>query len=142
MLMLAVLMLMMLMPAVGRAGACQGCGCSCARGRLPAAGRLPQCAANCARRRLGARWHGTRSSHLHRRSSAAGEPLSDEEVTTAHYDKVCQLQRLAFKHIPQLRELALAHCGAVEKRDSLKRFLQSLSEEQLRFLVRRGGAPP
>jgi intron-binding protein aquarius len=56
-------------------------------------------------------------------------------VTTSHYEKVTQLQRLAFKHIPALRELALANCGAVEKRDSLKRFLAALSEEQLRFLV-------
>lgn len=56
-------------------------------------------------------------------------------MTTSHYEKVTQLQRLAFKHIPALRELALANCGGVEKRDSLKRFLAALSEEQLRFLV-------
>jgi hypothetical protein len=70
----------------------------------------------------------------------AGEPLGEEDVTSAHYERVCQLQRLAFKHIPQLRELALANCGAVEKRDSLRLFLQALSEEQLRFLVGSGAA--
>lgn len=33
------------------------------------------------------------------------------QVTAAHYEKVQQLQRLLFKHVPKLRELALANCG-------------------------------
>jgi intron-binding protein aquarius len=37
---------------------------------------------------------------------------------------VCQLQRLFFKHWPGLKELALANCGTVEKRDNLKRALR------------------
>ena len=36
---------------------------------------------------------------------------AEEDVTTAHYEKVQQLQRLFFRHIPKLRELALANCG-------------------------------
>ena len=31
--------------------------------------------------------------------------------------QVCQLQRLMFKHWPQLKELALSNCGSVEKRE-------------------------
>lgn len=40
-----------------------------------------------------------------------GDPLGEEEVTAAHYERVQQLQRLFFKHVPKLRELALANCG-------------------------------
>lgn len=29
----------------------------------------------------------------------------------AHYEHVQQVQRLFFKHVPKLRELALANCG-------------------------------
>lgn len=43
-----------------------------------------------------------------------GEPLSEEDVTAAHYERVQQLQRLFFKHVPKLRELALANCGTGE----------------------------
>ncbi len=50
---------------------------------------------------------------------------------------MCQLQRLVFKHWPQLKELALSNCGAVEKRDTLRRYLTALSEDELRFLVTR-----
>ena len=40
-----------------------------------------------------------------------GDPLSEDEVTASHYERVQQLQRLFFKHVPKLRELALANCG-------------------------------
>ena len=38
-------------------------------------------------------------------------------MTSLHYEKVCQLQRLMYKHWPQLKELALSNCGTVEKRE-------------------------
>ena len=50
---------------------------------------------------------------------------------------MCQLQRLAFKHWPQLKELALSNCGTVEKRDALRRHLSALTEDELRSLVTR-----
>ena len=37
-----------------------------------------------------------------------GDPLAQEDVTAAHYERVQQLQRLFFKHVPKLKELALA----------------------------------
>lgn len=46
-----------------------------------------------------------------------GDPQPEEEVTSLHYDKVCQLQRLMYKHWPKLKELALSNCGTVEKRE-------------------------
>uniref|UniRef100_A0A7S3R311 Intron-binding protein aquarius n=1 Tax=Dunaliella tertiolecta TaxID=3047 RepID=A0A7S3R311_DUNTE len=60
-----------------------------------------------------------------------GEALTDEDVTQAHYEKVCQLQRLLFKHWPKLHDLALANCGTVEKREVLRRHLASMSHEDL-----------
>ncbi|KAL4443940.1 hypothetical protein ABPG75_011677 [Micractinium tetrahymenae] len=66
-----------------------------------------------------------------------GDPLGEEEVTAAHYDRVQQLQRLFFKHVPKLRELALANCGTVEKREVLRKELAALAPEELKFLVTR-----
>ncbi len=43
-----------------------------------------------------------------------GEPLSEEDITAVQYEKLQQLQRLFFKHVPKLRELALANCGTCE----------------------------
>ncbi|EFJ49751.1 hypothetical protein VOLCADRAFT_104194 [Volvox carteri f. nagariensis] len=75
-----------------------------------------------------------------------GDPLTDDDVTTAHYEKartrgrmeVCQFQRLCFKHwahVESLHELALSNCGAVEQRDNLRRHLSAISTDQLRHLV-------
>ena len=46
-----------------------------------------------------------------------------------------QVQRLFFKHVPKLRDLALANCGSVEKRDTLRKYLNLLQPEELKFLV-------
>jgi intron-binding protein aquarius len=64
-----------------------------------------------------------------------GASLSDEDMMTAHYDRLQRLQRLAFKHVPELRELALSHCAAIEKRPALLRHLQSLSSDKLAHLA-------
>ncbi|KAG2449906.1 hypothetical protein HYH02_000012 [Chlamydomonas schloesseri] len=67
-----------------------------------------------------------------------GEPLTDDEVNATHYEKVCQFQRLCFKHwqgVEVMQELALSNCGAVESRENLRRHLAALSGEQVRELV-------
>lgn len=46
-----------------------------------------------------------------------------------------QVQRLFFKHVPKLRDLALANCGSVEKTDTLRKYLNLLQPEELKFLV-------
>ena len=74
-------------------------------------------------------------NHLTRDPCTAGVPLSDDDVTAQHYTRVQQLQRLLFKHHPQLRDLALANCGAVGKRRALQAALEGLGEEVLRHLV-------
>ena len=46
-----------------------------------------------------------------------------------------QVQRLFFKHVHKLRDLALANCGSVEKRGTLRKYLNLLEPEELKFLV-------
>ena len=65
----------------------------------------------------------------------SGESLTDADVTASHYEKVQQLQRLAFRHIPKLKPLALSNCGTVEKRAVLKEHLAQLSLPELQTLV-------
>ena len=64
-----------------------------------------------------------------------GTQLTDDEFASAHYDRLQQLQRLAFKHIPALRELALSSCGSIEKRQALTRHLQALTTADLSRLA-------
>lgn len=64
-----------------------------------------------------------------------GDPQSEEDVVLQQYDRVQQFQRLAFAHIPKLRELSLLHCGAVSARESLLKYLSLLSPEELRHLA-------
>ena len=66
-----------------------------------------------------------------------GDALPEEAVTSAHYERLQALQRLFFKHVPKLRELSLANCGALEKRDVLARELKALTPEELAALVTR-----
>jgi hypothetical protein len=49
--------------------------------------------------------------------------------------QVSQLQRLFFKHWPQLYDLALANCAAACAPDGLRRALRQLQGEELRQLV-------
>eukprot|EP00850_Spirogloea_muscicola_P023959 SM000413S15642 [mRNA] locus=s413:13687:24995:+ [translate_table: standard] len=64
-----------------------------------------------------------------------GTQLTDAEVLVAHCDKLQALQRLLFKSMPKLRELALSNIAAVEKRSDLAKRLSSLKFEELRDLV-------
>jgi intron-binding protein aquarius len=66
-----------------------------------------------------------------------GDALGEEAVTAAHYERVAQLQRLAFRHVPKLRELALESCGAAAARGALAQGLAALTPEELRHLVTR-----
>lgn len=64
-----------------------------------------------------------------------GMQLSDDEVAAQHYDRIQQLQRLCFAHVPELRELALTSCGALEKRSALLKHFGDLDEDTLRAVV-------
>uniref|UniRef100_A0A383WJ31 Uncharacterized protein n=1 Tax=Tetradesmus obliquus TaxID=3088 RepID=A0A383WJ31_TETOB len=64
-----------------------------------------------------------------------GEQLKEDDVVAGHYDKVSQLQRLFFKHWPQLYDLALANCAAACAPDGLRRALRQLAPQELVQLV-------
>ena len=64
-----------------------------------------------------------------------GAALKDEEVASAHYDRLLQLQRLAFKYIPKLKDLALGNCAGIERRKNLIQHLAVLEPEELFKLV-------
>ncbi|KAF3962916.1 hypothetical protein CMV_012634 [Castanea mollissima] len=73
-----------------------------------------------------------------------GTQLTDDEVLQSHYDRFQSFQLLAFKKIPRsvsqqafinLRELALANIGAINKRADLSKKLSELSPIDLRDLV-------
>jgi Intron-binding protein aquarius N-terminus len=66
-----------------------------------------------------------------------GEPQSDEAIISQRYQRLQQLQRLFFTHHPELRELALANCGALAKRGALAEALRALPYERLKWLVTR-----
>lgn len=65
-----------------------------------------------------------------------GEPLSEQEVVSSHYEKLTQLQRLAFKHWgSELADLAFMHCGELQKQKVFMKALSKLSEQGLHKLV-------
>lgn len=55
-------------------------------------------------------------------------------MALAHAEKIQQLQRLVFKHVPKLMELALSTVSSLEKRATLERYLAMLSPQDL-FLL-------
>jgi intron-binding protein aquarius len=58
-----------------------------------------------------------------------GAHLTDEDVSLAHAERITQLQRLVFKHVPKLMELALSTVSSLEKRTTLQRYLEMLTAE-------------
>jgi len=60
-----------------------------------------------------------------------GEPLSDEEVSFRHSERITQLQRLCFRHIESLRELAMFNCGQVADKQFLSKELARLNPDEL-----------
>ncbi len=110
--------------------------------------RLPSGARCCGARLGGAEPASAGAGHLFRQlvdllhfylafpiDDHTGEPLSDAEVTARHYTRLVQLQRLLFRHHPGLRDLALANCGTLQRRDVLKPALLALPAEELRTLA-------
>ena len=64
-----------------------------------------------------------------------GEPLGEDDVAARHYDRFTQLQRLLFKHWPQLRDAALASAGAASEPAALRRSLRELDDAALKRLA-------
>eukprot|EP00854_Cymbomonas_tetramitiformis_P019254 gene19254-23016_t len=67
----------------------------------------------------------------------SGSSLTDEEMQASQSERLQQLQRLAFKHVPKLIDLALQTCGVLEKRGNLTKYLEVLDPEELKLLATR-----
>jgi intron-binding protein aquarius len=63
-----------------------------------------------------------------------GSQLDEAAVAALHGSKLGRLQRAAFKHFPELRELALSNHATIESRKALQAALYPLSSERLREL--------
>lgn len=55
-----------------------------------------------------------------------GNALTENEMTTIHYDRITSLQRAAFAHFPELYDFALSNVAEVDTRESLVKFLDLL----------------
>ncbi|XP_061468788.1 RNA helicase aquarius [Rhineura floridana] len=60
-----------------------------------------------------------------------GNALTENEMTTIHYDRITSLQRAAFAHFPELYNFALSNVSAVDTRDSLIKLFGPLSPNTL-----------
>uniref|UniRef100_A0A8B9N226 Aquarius intron-binding spliceosomal factor n=1 Tax=Accipiter nisus TaxID=211598 RepID=A0A8B9N226_9AVES len=60
-----------------------------------------------------------------------GNALTENEMTTIHYDRITSLQRAAFAHFPELYDFALSNVAAVDTRDSLVKLFGPLSSNVL-----------
>ncbi|XP_015206361.1 RNA helicase aquarius [Lepisosteus oculatus] len=60
-----------------------------------------------------------------------GNALTENEMTTLHYDKITSLQRAAFAHFPELHDFALSNVAAVDTRESLIKQFGYLSPNTL-----------
>ena len=66
----------------------------------------------------------------------AGNALTAEEVEKRRYTRIQRAQRLAFKHLPNLKGFALAHCALLSSRASLLKQLRAAPDEELvRFVA-------
>uniref|UniRef100_A0A8D2AZL4 RNA helicase aquarius n=1 Tax=Sciurus vulgaris TaxID=55149 RepID=A0A8D2AZL4_SCIVU len=60
-----------------------------------------------------------------------GNALTENEMTTIHYDRITSLQRAAFAHFPELYDFALSNVAEVDTRESLVKFFGPLSSNTL-----------
>ena len=67
----------------------------------------------------------------------SGKQLDEAGVAARHGERLAHLQRVAFKHFPELKDLALANHGTIESRTALNAALHPLSGERLRELCGR-----
>ncbi|XP_023608666.1 intron-binding protein aquarius isoform X6 [Myotis lucifugus] len=60
-----------------------------------------------------------------------GNALTENEMTTIHYDRITSLQRAAFAHFPELYDFALSNVAEVDTRGSLVKLFGPLSSNTL-----------
>lgn len=52
------------------------------------------------------------------------------QMSATHADRIQALQRLAFKHFPELKELALANIASIDTKSALLKHLRELSDDR------------
>ncbi|GAB6024502.1 hypothetical protein CHUAL_009656 [Chamberlinius hualienensis] len=67
-------------------------------------------------------------------NNQVGKPLTDHKMMTIHYDKIMTLQRISFKHFPELRRFSLSNIASVDTKESLFKHFSALSKEKLHEL--------
>nr|XP_002131605.1 RNA helicase aquarius [Ciona intestinalis] len=60
-----------------------------------------------------------------------GEPLSKQEMMSAHYERMSHFQRCAFSKFSKLRNFALGSVAQLDQRKPLEKWLQDLDMEEL-----------
>ncbi|KAJ8289040.1 hypothetical protein COCON_G00016990 [Conger conger] len=60
-----------------------------------------------------------------------GIALTENEMTSLHYEQITSLQRAAFAHFPELQDFALSNVAAVDTRESLSKQFGHLSPNTL-----------
>ncbi|KAG7466190.1 hypothetical protein MATL_G00162160 [Megalops atlanticus] len=60
-----------------------------------------------------------------------GIALTENEMTSLHYEQILSLQRAAFAHFPELQDFALSSVAAVDTRESLAKQFAQLSPNTL-----------
>lgn len=65
----------------------------------------------------------------------SGDALNEEDVTADHYERLQQVQRLLFKHWPQLHEVALMNCATLQAPATLRKWFGALPADDLKQLV-------
>ncbi|XP_062579933.1 RNA helicase aquarius-like [Saccostrea cucullata] len=64
-----------------------------------------------------------------------GEALTLHDRIDIHYDRVLQLQKVAFKHFPELHKFAIANVASVDTRAALSKYFKSLSNVDLHKIL-------
>ncbi|XP_050420307.1 RNA helicase aquarius [Adelges cooleyi] len=66
---------------------------------------------------------------------STGDPMTENEVMLAHYDKVASLQAAVFGKFTKLKDFALSNINALDNYDSLIKHFKSLSNEELQEIA-------
>lgn len=64
-----------------------------------------------------------------------GEALTLHNRIDIHYDRVLKLQKVAFKHFPDLQRFAIANVASVDTRAALTKYFKSLSPVELHKIL-------
>jgi len=68
-------------------------------------------------------------------NNQTGQPLSDDDLMTSHYERLQRLQLIAFKHfMPQLKSIAMTNIASIETKEALVRGLKGLKNIEIQKL--------